>query len=627
MLSSEPMQKVRIIFLKQDRDGIVSALHEMGIIDLRKSSLQISDDVPAADFTEMSEALVKVDGAVRILSPRHVDASAKLSRQQIRAQLAANLDIDGIYALNSERQELAEDNKLLGYAKTVAGCFGQLDVDLGALRSETLSFRAVVANDKELARFRHAQSHARKSGEVVVHRAGKNKNLIFMAYKKGDESMDEALKSIKFTELDLHAKYLDSTPGEIIRKADKAIAGNEKRTYEINRQIDKLSDLNYSRLCVLRESLEIEARRGEASSMFKSTQKAIAVEGWIPKKRLGELRKRVEEASGARFVLEELKTDHGELAPTLVNRPKFLKPFDYLVEFYSIPRSDELDPAWIFIISFPIFYGIMVSDVGYGIASFILSWIIIKKTDPEGLMCNVAKIWRMSAIPAIVVGFLSDQYFGFSLNKFFVPAFTGFNWFSDITYIIVLTIFFGIFQVCLGLLFGFFNERRHGHTKLAISKLTSILTVVFGTIAVAGGFFHATTSGVAMGSAAVAVVMLIATGALSGVEAAEITNLMTHPLSYARLMGFGLGSIIIAQLIDQGFTPHFTGGAVGIAIAVVYLVIFILLHFLNMILSIFEGIVQGVRLNFVEFFSKFYKGSGVKYRPFEYKEVYTEKQM
>ncbi len=66
---------------------------------------------------------------------------------------------------------------------------------------------------------------------------------------------------------------------------------------------------------------------------------------------MGNLRSFLHRATGNRFVLEELKTE--ELAPTLVNRPGFLKPFDYLMEFFSLPRSDEIDPTWIFIISFP----------------------------------------------------------------------------------------------------------------------------------------------------------------------------------------------------------------------------------------------------------------------------------
>ncbi len=622
------MQKIRLICLKEDRADVVCVLHELGVIDLRKSQLPLSDDAPPSDFSEMNEALIKVEGALRILPKRQIKRSRRLTQTQIKEQLGSNADIDRIYALSNERQQLQEDIGLLNYAKKVATYFTGIDVDFGTLDSEVLSFRAAIAADKELSRLRKAErtQAISKSSEIVVRRhVGKNENLIFMAYKKGDEAIDTALKSIKFTELDLHAKYLDATPGDVTKRASKSADADTKRIGEIDQELSRISDSNYSKLSVLRESLEIEVKRGEASSVFKATDSTFALEGWIPKRRLDELRQAMHKASRNRFVLEELKTPHEELAPTLVKRPKFLKPFDYLVEFYSVPRSDEIDPTWIFIISFPIFYGIMVSDVGYGVASFILSWIIMKKTDPEGLMHNVAKIWRMSAIPAVIVGILSDQYFGFSLNHLFAPAFTGFSWFSDITTIIVLTIFFGIFQVCLGLLFGFVNELRHHQKKLAISKITGILTLVFGTIAVAGGFFHATSASLALDSAGIAVLMLLVTAALSGIEAAEITNLMTHPLSYARLMGFGLGSIIIAQLIDQGFTPHLGSGVMGIVIFVIYLVIFMLLHLLNMILSIFEGIVQGVRLNFVEFFSKFYKGSGVKYQPFEYKEVYTEK--
>ena len=109
---------------------------------------------------------------------------------------------------------------------------------------------------------------------------------------------------------------------------------------------------------------------------------------------------------------------------------------------------------------------------------------------------------------------------------------------------------------------------------------------------------------------------------LSGTEAAEITNLITHPLSYSRIMGFGLASIIIAMLIDKAFTPHLEQRIRVMFVA--SLAIFLVLHIMNMIVSMFEGIIQAARLNFVEFFSKFYKGGGTKYRPFAYSRVYTE---
>ncbi|MHB1830149.1 MAG: V-type ATP synthase subunit I [Candidatus Micrarchaeaceae archaeon] len=619
MLRSEQMQKVRIICLVESKYSVVSGLHRLGVIDLRKSELNTGDDAPLPNFAQLSELLIKVDGALSILGKRPIRKTGEMSSDAIIREMEKLSDVDRVYALRNERQAINEDMKLLDYASMEAKCFSGTGINFSSLSSESLAFSAILVDGKELGKFRSGSRKLMKNSEIIENQTGKDQHLIFIAYKKGDTLVEDALKGIKSTELDLHAKYLESTPEKVMDLAERRKSGDEKRIAEIEKELQRLSDILYSRLSGIKESLEIEIERSEVSSIFKKTDKTFALEGWAPKRRVADLKALVNKASKGRSVIEEIETE--ELAPTLVERPGFLKPFDYLMEFFSMPRSDEIDPTWIFIISFPIFYGIMVSDVGYGIASFILSSIIIRKTDPQGLMCNTAKIWRLSAIPAIIVGFITDQYFGFSLNHLFVPAFQAVSWFTDITWIIVLTIIFGIIQVTLGFLFGFINESGHGNNKLAISKLTSIAALLSGTVAVSGVFFHALPMGISVDAAIVAIISIISTIALSGTEAAEITNLITHPLSYARLMGFGLGSIIIAQLIDKAFTPSLSG---GILVFIIYLVIFVLLHTLNMILSIFEGIVQGARLNFVEFFSKFYKGGGIKYKPFYYKRVYTE---
>lgn len=628
MFRSEPMQKVRIIALSGARYPVVSELHKLGVIDLRKSDLPISDDVPPENYTQISEMLIKVQGALDIIS-----AGKKIQKETRPGKLIGVQHIDDkfkeleakiqkAYDLRDQIQSLTEDNKALANAGEIAGYFGDIKIDLGSLDSNVISFMAMVAPDSEIPKLREHHRKVGKNSEITIRKVGKNRSLIFAAYKKGDEAVEETLKSLNGEELDLHARYLDSTPQKILKCVSEKKAENATSMLKAKSELDKLGEANRHAFMVLKESLAVELARAEVSSTFKKTEMTFAMEGWIPKKRIGELKSLLHSTTGNRFVLEMVKTD--ELAPTLVNRPGFLKPFDYLMEFFSMPRSDELDPTWIFIISFPIFYGIMVSDVGYGIASFILSQIIIMKTDPEGLMCNTAKIWRLSAIPAIIVGVITDQYFGFPLDHIFAPSFTAVSWLGDITWIIVLTIAFGILQVTLGFTFGFVNEWRHGHRKLAISKITSIIGLLAGVVAVAGVFFHAVPTGPSLYAAGLSIAGIIATGALSGTEAAEITNLITHPLSYARLMGFGLGSIIIAMLIDQAFTPHLTFSVEGILLFIGMGAIFVLLHFMNMILSIFEGIVQAARLNFVEFFSKFYKGGGVKYKPFSYKRVYAE---
>ncbi len=616
------MQKVRIVSLDRDKAKVVAALHAMGAIDLRRSSLELQDDKPAPYSVDVSDALIKVTGALNLLAPRQVRAERHKSVGNLVSEVKILDYIDTIYKLGDERKELADDLRFAEYAAYVADAFKDVRIDFSRLRSERVAYRAFETDARGAKLFVKAARGAGFPIEVHVGRSGKKAFLVLVAYEKS-RSIDDLYKGLRINELDLGARYLEGMPQQILEAAEERKAHDEKRLAAIESELGELSEKHYSRLASLKEMLEIEMQRADASSEFKRTQSSFVAEGWVQKRQVHELRSRLLAVTDGKCVLEEISAE-GELAPTYTRRPGILKPFDYLVSFYSIQRSDEIDPTWIFIISFPIFYGLMVTDVGYGIASLLLATWITTRTDQEGLMYNAARIWQLNSVAAIVFGLLSNQWFGFQLNSYVGLAQGAFDWLKNTPELIAITVLFGVIQVIAGLVIGIINSWHHGHRKIAVAKFTSILVVAFGTIAVAGAFFGAFSGTIVPISGAIAVVSLLATGILSGSEATEITNLITHPLSYARIMGFGLGSVIIAFLIDMAFTPHLGTGLVGIALFAVFLVIFIALHFLNMILSIFEGIVQGVRLNFVEFFSKFYIGNGIPFRPFGYKRVNTK---
>ena len=385
-------------------------------------------------------------------------------------------------------------------------------------------------------------------------------------------------------------------------------------------RLDEISAKSYLEVSSMIEMLSVEADRADVSANFKKTDSTFIIEGWVLKKRLGVLREDLSRVARGRFILDALET--GELAPTLVRRPEFLKPFDFIVNFVNVQRSDEIDPTWVFIFTFPIFYGLMVSDVGYGLMSLLLSTVVARITNPDGLVCNTAKIWQMCSVFIIIFGFLTNQYFGLQLNQYFT-TFQGLDWLKNLTTILAIGILMGITQVTLGLAFGFVNQYRRGHVKVAISKVSSAVFLIAGAVAIAGTFFGLFGYGVTVAAAAASIAGALATVVFGGTDAVELTSLISNPLSYARLMGFGLASVMIALLIDIVFTPSLSS---GILVFSVTAVIFILLHFMNMILGIFEGSVQAVRLNFVEFFSKFYEGGGVKFSPFGYKRRYTKEE-
>ncbi len=617
VLRTEPMQKVRIVSLESDKQAVIAALHAIGAIDLRKSKLEISDDRPAPYSTDVSDALIKVTSALQLLPKGEVRSEKHVPVENLVAQVKGMGVLNRIYGLGEERKSLQEDQKALEYAVHIASSFPDVKIDFGRLRSDYLAYRAFETDSKGAKIFARRAEGSGYQLEVNMSRAQKGAFLVLVAYDRS-KGIEELYKGIKANELDLGAKYIDGRASDILKKARIKRAENARRLAEIADEIKRISARNYSRLANIKEMLEIELDRAEASSMFKRTDRTFVVEGWVQKKDIRTLEDRLGALTDSRVHFEELEGD--ELAPTQTNRPGFLKPFDYLVGFYSVQRSDEIDPTWIFILSFPIFYGLMVTDVGYGLVSLLLASFITKKTNPDGLMYNAARLWQLNSVAAIAFGLLSNQWFGFQLNSYLgLPQV--FDWLKNTPMLIAITVIFGIIQVVLGLALGIINSYHHGHKKLAVARFTSILVVIFGTIAVAGFFFSAFGAQTSNISAGIAAVSALLTLVLSGSEATEIVNLVTHPLSYARLMGFGLGSVIIAFLIDMAFTPNLNG---GIIVFVVYAIIFILLHLINMVLAIFEGLVQGVRLNFVEFFSKFYFGNGIPFKPFSYKRVYTK---
>ncbi len=613
------MQKVRIVCLEKDRRGVVSTLYKAGILHLKKSALDLSDDSDAEYTTALSDIEIRLAGALALIKmpkkqkneDQH-EQERHLSAEELIARFSDLESVDRTYQLNDERRRTDQSIKQIEQSEHVARQISGLDINLDRLRSGILSFKAYAAHDhKSIIEFKDEVSKNRLAAEVVAS-TQKGQESLLVAYKKGID-IDELARAHGLRELDLTLDHMHGTPQDSLERIAKEKHEMSERIKSIDNELVRISASDYRKLSTFMEMLTIEMTKAQVSEMFKKTDKTVIIEGWVPKKNMKNLESTISKATERRYYIEDIATD--ELAPTLLNRPKILQPFDYMVNFISVPRSDEIDPAIPFIISFPIFYGFMISDVGYGILSFFFAMYIARITNPEGLVHNTAKIWQLSAISAIIFGFLSNQYFGLQLNQYFT-TFTGFDWFKSIPTIILVCIIFGVIQVVLGLLLGFFNKYNH-HRKMAYSKLTSIALIISGIFAVGGGLFHLFGSTITLVSGVIAILMLIATIILSGEEAGEITNLISHPLSYARIMGFGLASVVLAFLIDQAFTPTLSN---GIPWFILSIVMFLVLHFLNMIVSMFEGAVQGARLNFIEFFTKFYTGGGIKFNSIRIKK-------
>ncbi len=617
MLRTEPMQKVRLVCLGKDKDRVVTALHRFGMLDIRKSKLDLGNDAAPEYVGELSELIVRVGGALNLLEKKEVKPEKHMPMEQLIAEAKELGAIDEIYNANEKIREIGEGERLLSYAERIALSFMESGIDFSKLNTKHISIRGFEVDLDESEKLKADLKNAAHKAKISFY--GTKGNGVALIASGPEENIDEFARNHKLKEFDFRSAYVEGTPEKMLKNVRSMKEENRKEAEKLRERLSALSEKYYSKLSNMKEMLQIEEERGSIREMFKKTEMLFVVEGWVPKKRMHELRHSIRKEIGERHYIEDMGSGD-ELAPTLISRPKLLRPFDYMVEFFSLPRSDEIDPTWIFIISFPIFYGLMISDVGYGIISFLFTIWIKRRTNPEGLVHNAASIWQISSIAAIVFGFITNQYLGLGINQYFTSL-SILDWTTNITTILYITVIFGIVQVIAGLAFGFVNKYRKRHMKAAASKITSIVLILSSFIAIGGGLFHAFGPVLTEACGIAAIISFVATLALSGSEAGEVPNLLTHILSYTRVMGFGLSSVMIAFLIDKAFTPTLNGGPL---VFIALLIPFMILHFLNMIVSIFEGIVQGIRLNFVEFFTKFYEGGGVKFRPFSYKRVYTK---
>ena len=608
---------------------------------------------PLSGASEKSADLIKIRAITNAVSVSadDVDAGPSCSLDELQTKIERELPLleREVEELTVRRSKLDAREKELEQKITEITPFADIPVDLnlyhGYKRFTTIAgyvSREVILNVP-------CEMHVSK-------REGKNFIVVVFPTERRSE-VEKTLQEAGFQSVPVPNES-GSAKGRIEFYTGE-IAATKKEIVEISTQLEDVKQKHAGFLVACEELLKAEVDQTEAPLRFATTKQTFVAEGWVPADKVTVVTNSLLHVTEGKVFVTVVPTDlEHDSVPVEYNNPDFAKPTQVLMDIYSRPRYTEVDPTLMVSIVFPIFFGLILGDVGYGLILLVMSfWLrkFLKGEDGRQLL----DVLRNASISSIFFGIIFSEFLGFAIpgwnpvlySRHLMTEEGGHG--PNIPELMVLSIWIGILHITLGSLLSMYNHAKqdHGHHRtMAVLANFGWLAVMWGIIIViwsvaavplmpdlSGLSAVATVPGTGFGLNPAAIIggVLVLAGIVfiareSVLEVIELPTIISHVLSYARLVAVGLSSVAIAMVVNYMSITMFISPALenlsifGIVMILVGIVVFLLGHTLNIALGILGGGLHSIRLHYVEFFTKFYKGGGRKYIPFGMKRRFTE---
>jgi V/A-type H+/Na+-transporting ATPase subunit I len=624
MFRPVPMVQVKILLLRKDLDRAARRLAAESILHLDRT-----ENLPAVHpweepgiedwigrllrFAARVESLIHglggVPGRGEVL-----ETDDFYRWEQIVADLESRLR-----RIDQRREELGRLNEHLELVTVFLAQLRDLNgasVDLRKFRWTRLAVGTLPLSEfsrlQEEDRYSHAYPFVREKHQVLA---------AFLTSGRHRLDLDRDLAAAGFRPLHLPGAFAGPYREEWLRAQD-LLRKVRRHLARLNDKVDAIWMENRTRLQDYQCSANAEARLLEARRSFGFTDRAAILSGWVPRRRIGDLKRALRNICGERFSIRVAEAK-GDQTPVQLYNAWAVRPFQKLLGVYGTPAYGEFEPTLLLAVGFLVMFGMMFGDLGQGLVLVALGWGVRRWTRyrEEGVIVMEVGLF------AAFFGILFGSFFG--LEELFPPL-----WFSpmhDVAYLMSVALLFGISLILLGLLLRVFNTLREG------GRLISVLTDPHGA---AGIVFYG-------GAVLTAILYLrdIIPASASLWLLVPLTAVFFHPMveeegvdrQWGILVAKGVVEVMETVLGYLANTFSFLRvAAFGLAHVGLFMAVFaladrvqsaplgdvwmVLVHlFGNAVMIALEGLivsVQAVRLQFYEFFTKFFRGGGVAYHPF-----------
>jgi len=649
-LAVAAMQKVRFLFHASLKEEVLEELQRTGLVHV--TGLQESHEtlpeglVPRGEegIAEQETALSGVQFALDFLAPfeekkgaleRLGSSRIELDAQEYR-RLVEAFDAEELVAAcrRLDRERSAIHNEIAEKRSLHEQMQGWLELDIPLEKvTSTGTVQAVIGSVPTGKLDLLAGRLSQVSERVHLERAGSlgtEENGLLLYHRSEQEAIAPELEEAEFAEK--RFPRLNGTPSQIRQRLERELSGLDEKMSALDEQGRRLA-AERPKLMVMAEHLADRLEQMRAETLMAATERVYLAEGWLKKKDFERCRRHLEERFGP-LAMEAIEPAPGEQPPVELDNKPVPASFEMVIDLYGRPKYTEMDPTPFLAPFFAVFFGLCLTDAGYGLTLTALSLAALKKMTLGPGMRKLFKLMLWSGLATILAGVLTGGYFGIDWSQFdpdsplvrAVMAVKLFDPIADAMTFFQLAIALGVIHIFVGLTLKMIISIRESSTIGAILQHGPWLLADVGVGIFMLGFLsplgqtisQVGTYSLGAGLAGIFLFSGIGTrnpiayigkglGGLYGV-----ISIFSDILSYSRLVALGLATAVIAGVIDILGLMLAKIPYIGIVLTVV---LFLIAHLAYMVISCLGAFVHTARLNFVEFFSKFYVGGGEPFRP------------
>lgn len=661
------MQRFSICAMKKNRKAILEELQTLGVMEI-DNSVADEEGLEKLDTAEKSLAFEKnaqlTDHALEVLQEYEPEKTSMLSSLEGK-KLIEKSDYEKI--LENKREVLKTANRLLSLKRKVAenkaavvkletqieslAPWLELDVPLNYPGTEkTAMLIGSIGQDITLEDIYRKLAEIMPELEAIdIQVISKDKDQICIAaacLKREEAKFEEALRAIGFARPSLMTKEI---PSEEKKRLENSILTLQKETGEVEKEIISYA-ASREELKMISDYFRARAQKYEVLGLLPQSKQTFVISGYIPRKKSAALEKLLNEKYDLVVDIEDIKDD--EEVPVLLENGKIAGSVEGVLNSYGLPQKGEIDPSSIMSVFYIIFFGLMLSDAAYGIIVFAACAVILKKFPRMAeSMAKTIRMFMYCGISTLVWGLLFGGFFGDAvavISRVFLGNEVVLKplWFEplkDPMKLLIFSMLFGCIHLFTGLAIkGYMCVRDKKYLDffcdvvlwfcLLIGLILMLLpSQIFISMSQMDIVFPDSVNMLAKVLAiAGAVGILLMSGrssknpglriALGAYDLYNITGWLSDVLSYSRLLALGLATGVIASVVNQ-MGSMFGSSIFGI---IAFIVVFIFGHLFNMAINLLGAYVHTNRLQFVEFFGKFYEGGGRAFNPFKADTKYVD---